>query len=156
MPLQVKTYSQVSNTYTLEITITENSTSTPGNSSSVAYVLKLKSSSKNFTQYGVGASVKLDGKQVAYRDRKTAPQITLGTYSEVTLLSGTVTIGHNTDGSKSMSISYSLDMAAGSALPGRISARDTERQAETSAARSHSQRDEVYAFVPLVRQELPL
>ena len=125
MPLQVKTYSQVSNTYTLEITITENSTSTPGNSSSVAYVLKLKSSSKNFTQYGVGASVKLDGKQVAYRDRKTAPQITLGTYSEVTLLSGTVTIGHNTDGSKSMSISYSLDMAAASYTPGPMSGSAT-------------------------------
>ena len=128
MALQVKKYSKTSNTsntYTLELTVTENSTSTPGNSSSITYVLKLKSSSKNFAQYGVGAEVKFDNRQVGYRDRKTAPQVTLNTYSEVTLLSGTVVIDHETDGSKSMDISYSLDMASASYTPGPMSDSDT-------------------------------
>lgn len=120
MGLQTKVYSQGSNTFTLELTLVENYTSTSGNSSSVSYTLKLKSTTKNFSQYGVGASVTLDGQTVATRDRYSAPKVTLGTYSEVTLLSGSVTIGHNNDGSKTMSLSYALDMSSASWTPGSI------------------------------------
>lgn len=89
MALQTKTYTQSSNTFTLELTLVEQSTSTAGNSSTLSYTLKLKSTTKNFAQYGVGAAVKLDNQTVAVRDRGSAPKITLGTRSEVTLLSGT-------------------------------------------------------------------
>ena len=125
MALQTKTYFQSSNTYTLELTLVEHSTSTSENTSSVGYTLKLKSTTKNFAQYGVGAKVELNGKLVAERDRGTAPKITLGTYSEVTLLSGTATVGHNSDGSKSMAFAYSLDMAAASYTPGAMSGSGT-------------------------------
>ena len=118
MALQTKVYTKTSNTFTLELTLTENSTSVSGNSSSVSYTLKLKSTTKDFYQYGVGASVSLDGKTVATRDRYTAAQISIGTYSSVTLLSGTATVGHGTDGTKTMALSYSLDMASASYTPG--------------------------------------
>ena len=125
MALQTKVYSQGSNTFTLELTLTENSTSVSGNSSSVSYTLKLKSTTKDFYQYGVGASVSLDGKTVATRDRYTAAQISIGTYSSVTLLSGTATVGHGADGTKTMALSYSLDMASASYTPGPVSGSGT-------------------------------
>lgn len=125
MALQTKTYTQSSNTFTLELTLVEQSTSTAGNSSTLSYTLKLKSTTKNFAQYGVGAAVKLDNQTVAVRDRGSAPRITLGTYSEVTLLSGTRTVAHQSDGSKSMSLEYSLDMASASYTPGPMSGSGT-------------------------------
>lgn len=125
MALQTKVYTQTSNTFTLELTLTENSTSVSGNSSSVSYTLKLKSTTKDFYQYRVGASVSLDGKTVATRDRYTASQIGIGTYSSVTLLSGTATVGHGADGTKTMALSYALDMASASYTPGPVSGSGT-------------------------------
>ena len=125
MALQTKTYTQSSNTFTLELSLVEQSTSTGANSSTLSYTLKLKSTTKNFAQYGVGAAVKLDNQTVAVRDRGSAPKITLGTYSEVTLLSGTHTVAHTSDGSKSMSLAYSLDMASASYTPGPMSGSGT-------------------------------
>ena len=125
MALQTKVYSKTSNTFTLELTLTENSTSVSGNSSSVSYTLKLKSTTKDFYQYRVGASVSLDGKTVATRDRYTASQIGIGTYSSVTLLSGTATVGHGADGTKTMALAYSLDMASASYTPGPVSGSGT-------------------------------
>ena len=125
MALQTRTYTQSSNTFTLELTLVEQYTSTAGNSSTISYTLKLKSTTKNFAQYGVGAAVELDNQTVAVRDRGSAPKITLGTYSEVTLLSGTHTVAHTSDGSKSMSLAYSLDMASASYTPGYVSKSGT-------------------------------
>lgn len=125
MALQTRTYTQSSNTFTLELTLVEQSTSTAGNTSTLSYTLKLKSTTKNFAQYGVGAAVKLDNQTVAVRDRGSAPKITLGTYSEVTLLSGTHTVAHTSDGSKSMALAYSLDMASASYTPGPMSGSGT-------------------------------
>lgn len=125
MALQTKTYTQSSNTFTLELTLVEQSTSTGANTSTLSYTLKLKSTTKNFAQYGVGAAVKLDNQTVAVRDRGSAPKITLGTYSEVTLLSGTRTVAHQSDGSKSMALAYSLDMASASYTPGPMSGLGT-------------------------------
>lgn len=121
MALQTKTFDISKNTFTLRLTVTENSTSTSGNSSSVSYKLELISTTKDFSQFGVGASVSLDGRVVATRDRYTAPKISLGTYSSVTLLSGSATIGHDNQGDKTLSVSYSIDMAAASYTPGPMS-----------------------------------
>ena len=125
MALQTRTYTQSSNTFTLELTLVEQSTSTAGNTSTLSYTLKLKSTTKNFAQYGVGAAVKLDNQTVAVRDRGSAPKITLGTRSEVTLLSGTRTVAHQSDGSKAMALAYSLDMASASYTPGAMSGSGT-------------------------------
>ena len=55
-------------------------TNTTANTSAVSYTLKLKSGGYDFAQYGVGASVSLNGAQVAYRDRYSAPQLSIGTH----------------------------------------------------------------------------
>ena len=125
MALQTKTFSVSKNTFTLRLTVTENSTSTSGNSSSMSYKLELISTTKDFSQFGVGASVSLDGRVVATRDRYTASKISLGTYSSVTLLSGSTSIGHDNHGDKTLSVSYSIDMAAASYTPGPMSGSGT-------------------------------
>lgn len=174
MALQTKVYTQTSNTFTLELTLTENSTSVSGNSSSVSYTLKLKSTTKDFYQYRVGASVSLDGKTVATRDRYTAPQIGIGTYSSVTLLSGTTTISHNSDGSKSISVGYSLDMASASYTPGPMSGSGSmtlttiPREASMTSAPNFTDEDNptiqysnpanlpIYAYIEVAGQSRPI
>ena len=121
MALQTKEFPVTSNTFTLKLTVVENSTSTPGNSSSVTYKLELISTTKDFYVYGVGAEVRLDGRTVATRSRTDDPKVDLPVRSSVTLLSGTTTIGHNSDGSKTMSVGFSIDMASASYTPGPMS-----------------------------------
>lgn len=147
MAIQTKVYTSKNNGFTLELTLVENSTSTAANTSSIGYTLKLKSTSKDFSQYGVGATVQLDGKTVATRDRYSAPQISIGTYSSVTLLSGTTTVGHNTDGKKSMSVKFTLDMATASWTPGPMTGTGTmtltniPRQATITSAPNFTDED---------------
>lgn len=117
MALQTKTFSVTNNTYTLKLTITENSTS--GNSSSVSYKLELISTTKDFYNFGVGAEIKLDGRVVATRNRgDSTSRVNLPTNSSVTLLSGSTSIGHDNSGSKTLQVDYSIDMAAESYTPG--------------------------------------
>lgn len=156
MALQTKTYTATNNGFTLELTLVENSTSTSANTSSIGYTLKLKSTSKDFSQYGVGATVVLDGKTVATRDRYSAPQISIGTYASVTLLSGTTTVGHNTDGTKSMSVKFTLDMATASWTPGPMTGTGTmtltkiPRQATITSAPNFTDEDK-----PVVKYNNP-
>lgn len=122
MALQTDKFEVSKNTFTLRLTVTENSTSTSGNSSSVSYKLELVSTTKDFYNYGVGAKIEIDGKVVASRNRGDASsRVNLSTYSSVTLLSGSTTIAHNNDGSKSISLAYSIDMAEASYTPGPMS-----------------------------------
>ncbi len=129
MALQTKTFSHgsltdksVLNGYLLELTVTEQSVSTVNNTSSVDFVLKLRSGSKNrFEKYGLGASVSLNGKVVGTRDRYEEAQVSLGYNSSVTLVSGSTTVPHNDDGTKSMAVAFSISMATGSYVPGPVS-----------------------------------
>ena len=131
MALQTKTFSygsltdkSVLNGYLLELTVTEQSTNTVKNTSAVDFVLKLRSGSKNrFEKYGLGASVSLNGKVVGTRDRGSA-QVSLGYNSSVTLVKDSCTIAHNDDGTKTMAVAFSIDMATGSYVPGPVSVTD--------------------------------
>ncbi len=121
MALKSQVFSTTVNHYTLELTVVEDLTNTTANTSAVSYTLKLKSGGYDFAQYGVGASVSLNGAQVAYRDRYSAPQLSIGTYSSITLLSGTTTIAHNSDGTKTIAVAATLDMAKAYYTPGPMS-----------------------------------
>lgn len=122
MALQTKTFSSqtTSNGYTLTLTLVENSTDIVANTSSVSYTLTLKSGAWDFSQYGLGAKIILGGVVVASRDRDTAPQVSLPANSSLKILNGTTTIAHNTDGSKKLSVAFSIDMAKASYTPGPI------------------------------------
>ena len=122
MALQTKTFDVSKNTFTLRLTVTENSTSTSGNSSNVSYKLELISTTKDFYNFSVGRNVYLDGRLVASVPRgDSSSRVNLPTKSSVTLLSGSATIGHDNQGDKTLSVSYSIDMAAASYTPGPMS-----------------------------------
>ncbi len=122
MALKTQTYSGSSTGYTLELTLTENSTDINANTSSVSYTLKLVNNSNQYFQmFGIGASVQLDGYTVATRDRYGSPQLSITQYGSITLLSGSTTIGHNSDGSKTMAVAFSISMSKTSFTPGPIS-----------------------------------
>ena len=110
-----------SNQFYLQLTLTENSTSHTNNTSSISYTLKLYSGSWDFSQYKIGHSISLAGKTVSSVKRANANQYSIGTNSSITIASGTTTISHNSDGSKNMSVAFSIDMAKDSWTPGRIS-----------------------------------
>ena len=112
MALQTKTYQQTNNTYTLQLTLTENSVNTANNTSNISFVLKLKSTTKDFYGFKVGASVVLNGTTVGSRSRPNDPSIGLGTYSEITLVSGSTNITHASNGALSMPIQFKLDMSS--------------------------------------------
>ena len=123
MALQTKTFKSdtTSNQFYLQLTLTENSISQTNNTSSVSYTLRLHSGDWDFSQYKIGHSISLAGKTVSSVARANANQYSISTNSSITLASGSTTIAHNSDGSKSISVSFSIDMAKDSWTPGRIS-----------------------------------
>ena len=116
-----------SNGYTFTLTVTETGTNVAGNYSTLSYSLTLSSGPYNrFSQFGVGASVSINGKVVANRDRYSSPQLSIGYNDTITLLSGTTTVTHNSDGTLTgMPISASLDMAKYNYTPGPLSVSNT-------------------------------
>lgn len=121
MALQTKTFNVVSNTFTLLLTLTENSTNISSNTSSLSYKLELISTTKDFYSFKVGASFSIDNRVIASRDRASSPQINLPVRSRVTLLSGSTTVAHGNQGNKTIAIKYTLDMAKTSYTPGALS-----------------------------------
>lgn len=123
MALQTKTFKSgtTSNQFYLQLTLTENSTSQTNNTSSISYTLKLYSGGWDFSLYKIGHSIKLAEKTVSSVERANANQYSLGTNSSITIASGTTTISHNSDGSKNMSVAFSIDMAKDSWTPGKMS-----------------------------------
>ena len=112
MALQQKTFSwgsyawgSESNAYVLELTLTENSVSRESNTSSVDYLLQLKSGAQNRFQCDVTSTLKLNGVQVAAKTENKY----LDYNSTWTLLSGTATVKHGSDGSLNMPIEVSID-----------------------------------------------
>ena len=123
MALQTKTFKSdtTSNQFYLQLTLKENSTSQTNNTSSISYTLKLYSGGWDFSLYKIGHSIRLAEKTVSSVERANANQYSLGTNSSITIASGTTTINHNSDGSKNMSVAFSIDMAKDSWTPGKMS-----------------------------------
>ncbi len=123
MALQTKTFKSgtTSNQFYLQLTLTENSTSQTNNTSSISYTLKLYSGGWDFSLYKIGHSIRLAEKTVSSVERANANQYSLGTNSSITIAYGTTTINHNSDGSKNMSVAFSIDMAKDSWTPGKMS-----------------------------------
>lgn len=112
MALQTKTFSwgsyayqSESNAYVLELKLTENSTSTANNTSSVSYELILKSGNQNRFTGDVDSVIKLNGSVVA----SSTYHVTAAYNSSWTLQSGTATVKHNSDGSLNMPIEVSIN-----------------------------------------------
>ena len=93
------------------LTVTENSTSTANNTSSIgfSFVLSPVQTTWNWELWGANITyvVTVNGNQY------TGSIANYDGYSSVTLKSGTLTVGHNTDGSKSISYSFSVTDTSG-------------------------------------------
>ena len=123
------------NRFTLKLTLTEGTPDVNNNSTPITYKLQLvANTSYNFSTYAIGSSIYLDGKQVHYQARTTEKQYSIADYGTLDLASGTTNITHNPDGSKSMSLSFSIDMKAVEYTPGPLSYSGT--MALTTIARA--------------------
>ena len=108
--------------YTLKLILTEGDYSITDNESPLNYELQLISGSiAHFQDFRIGRTIVLDGETIHEVKRADASQYTLGYNSKITLASGKVDIKHDADGSKTVSVSFSIDMASTSYSPGAIS-----------------------------------
>jgi hypothetical protein len=93
------------------LTVTENSTSTANNTSSLgfSFVLSPIATSWNWEQWGayISYTVTING------TKYTGTIADYDGYSSVTLKSGTLSVAHNTDGTKSISYSFSVTDTSG-------------------------------------------
>lgn len=116
--------SGITREYQLHLIMSEQSQSVANNTTTIAYELRLTSGSYNFSQYGAGWAVWINGTRVAYHDRNTSDRYSIAKNSYWTIASGTTTVTHNADGTKTINCSASLDMA-GSPAPGALSCAET-------------------------------
>ena len=139
--LQTKTLSQgCSNDtgYTLKLTLTEDSINISGNYSSISYKLELISTTYNYQQWGTGYTVTINGTVVASQERGYDHQTSINKNSSITLCSGTTTVIHNDDGTKTISasnIGATLDIG-GSPAPGPITISGSSWTLTTIARKS--------------------
>lgn len=110
------------NRFTLKLTLTEGTPNVAENKTPVSFTLQLVANTAyNFSTYAIGSEVYLDGTRVHYQERTTAKQYSIDDYGTLTLASGTAYITHNSDGTKSMAFSFSIDMKAVEYTPGALS-----------------------------------
>jgi len=114
----------VNNKYSLTLTVTEQSTDIANNTSSVSYSLVMATAANSFTGYAdyrTQISVSLNGSAVyTYDASRNFNASAASSYSE-TLCSGTKTISHNADGTKTMACAASVSVASGPYSPGSAS-----------------------------------
>lgn len=138
MALQTVTFSQSNNGYTLDLILTEESTSIADNTSHISFRLQLRSGNSNrFSNYRVAAHVTLNGAVVASREMDWGNQISLGFNSSIVILSGECTIAHGDDGTKTLPVAFGITTAVESYSPGVISVAD-KSMALTDIARASS------------------
>lgn len=105
--------------FTCRLSVWENWYDIPSNSSNVGYKLELISgSSGRFSSYGADYSVTINGSVVSSGHGSYSSQ---SHNTAQTIAEGTITIYHNTDGSKkNMACSAVLDFASGTYSPRRF------------------------------------
>lgn len=108
MPSISKTV-QLGSYWKMTLNVSESGTSTNNNTSTLSYSLVLTSTGGSAQYNGAGSyAININGSRV----RSGTVNLNVGTYGSVTLASGSTTVGHNNDGSKTVSVSASYSSAA--------------------------------------------
>lgn len=95
--------------YTSIITVSETSTSTENNTSTISYLVQMQSrNGYNFELIGSTLILKINGVEVVH----DTSQKSCGKNTTVTLASGTTTVKHNDDGKKTINIEYSYSQSS--------------------------------------------
>ena len=111
--------------FRLELLLKETAVSQVDNTSTVAYRLRLYAGARYFYGYGLGASLVIDGKTVAVRDRENEPAVDIEKNSYLDIFQGELTLVHNTDGTLTVPVAFSINMTAGYYTPGPMSGTGT-------------------------------
>ena len=108
--------------YTGTLTVTESSYSVANNTSEVSYSLVLTGNSGYyFQQWYLTTKVTINGTEVQNRDEKISMPAPSGGVSTYAVCNGTLTVPHNNDGTKTISVSASMStVTSQSVLPGTI------------------------------------
>lgn len=106
--------------YYCELSLSEDSTSIANNTSTISYTLKIYSNNYSYADYGTGYSVYINGSRVAYLE-DNGMDTSMSAHSSLQLTSGTTTVPHNNDGTKTVSVSAYVSMPEGSYGPGDMS-----------------------------------
>ena len=98
--------------YGLKLVCSEDSTDITSNTSTISWSLILTSGNYSFGDFWVGWDVVIGGTNVSHRD-DNAVAMSISANSSKTIASGTTTVTHNNDGTKTISISgyYSISSA---------------------------------------------
>lgn len=107
-------------TYTLRLVVNEDSYDISSNTSSVSWALYLISGGWNFSSWSFPASVNVDGEVYWSNEYRS-----IGKNSTLLIASGSKTIGHNNDGTKTIACSASISATGASYMPGNISVSGT-------------------------------
>lgn len=100
---------QLGSYWKMTLNVSESSTSTANNTSALSYSLVLTSTGGSAQYNGAGSyAININGSRV----RSGTVNLNVGTYGSVTLASGSTTVDHNNDGSKTISVSASYSSAA--------------------------------------------
>ena len=100
---------QLGSYWKMTLNVSESSTSTANNTSALSYSLVLTSTGGSAQYNGAGSyAININGSRV----RSGTVNLNVGTYGSVTLASGSTTVGHINDGSKTVSVSASYSSAA--------------------------------------------
>ena len=111
--------------FTLTLTLAE-TTNTSANTSAVSYTLTLKANTNyRFEGYRIGRTVKLNGTTVYSVTKANSAAFSVAAKGSITIASGTATISHDSNGKKSISVSFSIDMASDEWTPGSLSGSGT-------------------------------
>lgn len=105
--------------YGLELRCTENSTDITNNTSSISWSLVLTSGAYSFSDFWAGWTVKLGDTTVSHRDDNYMA-LSIGANTEKVIVSGTNTVVHNNDGSKTIDIYGYLSISSAYPGPGDI------------------------------------
>ena len=114
----------VNNKYSLTLECSESSYSVANNNSVVSYKLTMATAANSFTGYSdyrTTISISINGSSVySYNASRDFNPTAKSSYSEV-LKSGTVTVSHNSDGTKTCACAASVTVASGTYSPGSAS-----------------------------------
>ena len=112
MALQTKTFTKAGDKgYGLKLVLTENSTSVTANTSSVSYRFYITRGGTGFyASQPFSWNIEIGGQTIAIRDFKF--QISMKDPAEQLIKSGTISVTHNSDGSKTMSFDVSTPDAS--------------------------------------------
>lgn len=110
--------------YYIEFYCNETGTDIATNTSTISYTLKIYSNNYSYAEYGTGYSIYINGTRVAYV-ADNGIDTSLSAHSSLLLKSGTTTVPHNNDGTKTVNLSASVSMPEGSYGPGDMSCSGT-------------------------------